>query len=436
MEEVRCPRFFPRGVAVFLFPLVIPMVGLQAAESSFTATTTLFSDVTHTRGETDDDTRGGVGASGDLGAQFQSGAHNLNARYGATVETERSSLGPRDDNAVRFRGSSRYSFFEPGNRFDFNAGHSARSVRNDTGFSLDPAAYSTQNAVNAGAGLWFYPGKLTSLRVSGQGGKTWETDNVEEGRSANASAAIQRQVSERSTLSLTGGRSWEEQDESEDVTLDTASLGLDTRLENGAFSLSAGVSRAETDSFENDAVIGSVSRNWRTDLTNTRFGYDRSQSSYLLDLVLSPITKFGIEDEFSVRVQGVTVTDALSLVHTTRRICSLCTLNLVVRGAREEAAESGNETWEYLAGTRLDLAVDQARTVSLDYSWQGDAFTERSSIDDEIHRFSVIYSEQLTELATWGASFDTAFTRGVTDREQYRARVFITLGWEGLEREW
>lgn len=418
-------------------PLIFTLIAapVSAEEISYTATTTLFTDLTHTERESRSDTRAGAGVRGDVGARLRTGAHELQALYGGTLETKRSSLATGDRDNFSVRGSSRYNFFEPGSRFDFNAGHTIRSVRNDTGFTLDESAYDTQNAVNAGAGVYFYPGELTTLRVGGQAAKTWSENDLQEGESSSVDARLNRQVSERSSVYLLGSRSWEHENDT-DITLDSASLGLDTRLENGSFSISAGVSRAESDDLDNEAVIGSIARQWTTSLTSTRVSYERTQSSSLLDLALAPIPELGIEDEYSVRVQGLTVNDTVTLVHSTRRACDICTVNVIARGSEEENVSTGEETWEYLAGAGLGLAVTEDKTVDLDYRWQGDALEERSSIDDERHHFIVTYRHQLTDLATWGAAFDTAFTRGLADQDRYQARLFFTLGWDGMERAW
>ena len=155
-----------------------------------------------------------------------------------------------------------------------------------------------------------------------------------------------------------------------------------------------------------------------------------------MGVLLAPIPEFGIEDEFSIRYQGVTVRDQVTLVHTTQRICDLCTVRGIVQVAKEEEVVSNDDTWEYLAGAGVGFDVDELKTLDFDYRWQGDAFDERGEIDDEIHRFIVTYRHRLTELATWGASFETAVTRGVTDEERYRAKVFVTLGWDGMDPVW
>ncbi len=429
--------FRKRRAVGALVPLFFTVVTAPAAseELSYTATTTLFTDLTHTERGSRSDTRLGAGASGDIGANLLTGPHQLDALYGASLESDRSTVATGDRDNFSIRGSSRYNFYDPGSRFDFNAGHTIRSVRNETGFTLNESAYDTQNAVNAGAGVSFYPGELTTLRVGGQAAKTWAEDDLQDGESSSVDANLMRQISERSTVSLTGRRAWEDEGDT-DITIDSASLGLDTRLENGSFSMTAGVSRAESDEVDNEAVIGSVSRQWQTSLTSTRASYERTQSSTLLDLALAPLPELGIEDEYSVRVQGLTVNDTITLEHSTQRVCDLCTVNLIVRGSEEENVSTGDETWEYLAGAGLGLAVTEDKTVDFDYRWQGDALEERSSIDDQRHSFIVTYRHQLTDLATWGASFDTAFTRGETDQERYQARLFFTLGWDGMERAW
>lgn len=423
--------------------LTLPLLAITATapasslaeEISYTAATTVFTDITHTERGSRNDTRGGAGISGEVGANWLSGAHRLQALYGGTLETERSSLQTGDRDNLTIRGSSRYSFYEPGSRFDFNAGHTIRSVRNDTGFTVDESGYDTQNAVNAGAGVLFYPGELTTLRLGGQAAKTWAEDDVRDGEAQSVEANLMRQVSERTTVSLVGSRAWEHERDT-DTTVDNVSLGFSSRLENGSFSARAGVSRAESDDVENDAVIGSVARQWQTSLTSTRISYERTQSSTLLDLALAPVPQLGIEDEFSLRVQGITVNDTVTLVHSTQRVCDLCTVNFIARGSEQENVETGDKIWEYLAGVGLGLRVADDKTVDFDYRWQGDALEDRSSIDDERHQFIVTYRHQLTDLASWGVALDNAFTRGEIDQDRYQARLFFTLGWDGMERAW
>ncbi|MFC4258516.1 hypothetical protein ACFOZ5_05625 [Marinobacter lacisalsi] len=436
MEDAFATRRCAGHVVIPLVLLMAPAQALHAAESSYTATTTLFSDLTHSEYESDSDTRAGAGIRGDIGADLTSGAHSLIGRYGATLETKRGRGSRGDDDNFSLRGSSRYNYFQPGSRFDFNAGHSVRSVRNDTGFRLDDSSYDTQNALNAGAGINFYPGEVTTFRIAGQGGRTWQDGDGPDSESVSADATLSRQVSEQSSVFLIASRTWEEEEDADEIILDSASVGMESRLHNGTFSLSAGVSRAESDDFENDAVIGSLARTWDTSLTNTRFSYDRTQSSNILDQSFDfVIPELGIEDEFSIRYQGVTVRDQLSLTHNTRRICDLCTINLIAQLAKEEEVTNEQETWEYLAGAGLSLAVTERKSVDFDYLWQGDALDERGTIDDELHRFIVTYRHELTELASWGTSFEAAMTRGFTDEERYQAKLFLTLGWDGMNRD-
>lgn len=441
MDDAVSIKRYGCQVVVPLLLLVTSVPAAQAQDSSgegaYTTTATIFSDLTHRNGESNDDTELGVGIRGDFGANFQSGAHNLSGLYGATLESDRSTDGVGDDDNFSIRGSSRYNYFVPGGRFDFNASHSVRSVRNDTGFRLDNSSYDTQNRVNAGAGINFYPGELTSLRVAGQGGKTWQEGDRPDGETVGVDATLSRMVSEQSSVFLTASRRWEDEEDTDEVVLDSASAGVQSQLHNGTFYLSAGVSRAESDSFENDAVIGSVARTWDTTLTSTRLGYDRTQSTNILDQSFDfVIPELGIEDEFSIRYQGVTLRDEVSLTHNTRRLCDFCTINLLAQAAREEEVATEVETWEYQLGAGVGFTLTDVKSLDFDYIWQADAFGDRGTIDDELHRFVTTYRHRLSALASWGASFEAAMTDGLSDEERYRARVFITLGWDGLNPEW
>mgnify|MGYP003652321573 CR=1 FL=1 len=367
MDDAVSIKRYGRRTLPSLIMLMVTSPVLQAQEASeggaYTATATLFSDLTHRNGESNDDTELGAGIRADLGADYRSGAHTLAGLYGATLETERSSDGLGDDDNFSIRGSSRYNYYQPGSRFDFNASHSVQSVRNDTGFRLDDASYDTQNRLNAGAGVNFYPGELTTFRVAGQAGKTWQEGDRPDGEIVGLDANLSRMVSEQSSVFLTASRNWEEEENADEVVLDSASAGVQSQLHNGTFYLSAGVSRAESDSFENDAVIGSLARTWDTTLSSTRLGYDRTQSTNILDRSFDfVIPEFGIEEEFSIRYQGVTVRDQLSLVHNTRRICDICTVNLLAQMARDEEVTTENETWEYQAGIGVGLAVTDVQT--------------------------------------------------------------------------
>lgn len=417
------------AVAVATLPCIAVV---QAQEASFSASTTIFSEVAHTRRDGSSDTRLEGGIRGDVGAVVQSGAHNFNARYGIEIETQQSSLARDDDDQVSFYGSSRYNFFRPGGRFDANAGHSIRSVRNETGFAITPSDYRTQNALSAGTGITMYPGALTSFRVGGQAAHTWEEGDLEDGETATLSARLTRQVSERSQLFLDGGRSWEERGPTS-LTLDNITTGLESRLENGTLSVTVGVSRAEDDDFENDAVIGSVNRTWTTDWSSTHLSAERSQTSTLLDLALSPIPELGIEDEFSIRMQGLHVRNSVGLTHTNQRFCDLCTVRLVLRGTQRENVQTDEKDYEYLAGTGLTIAMDTLQTLALDYRWQGDAFTDRTTIDDEVHRLFVTWRREVTELAAFGVTAGTDLTRGMDDRERHYVRLFFTLGLAGAD---
>lgn len=60
------------GIVIPLLLAVVVAPASRADEISYTATTTLFTDVTHTERDSRTDTRGGAGVSGNVGANWLS----------------------------------------------------------------------------------------------------------------------------------------------------------------------------------------------------------------------------------------------------------------------------------------------------------------------------------------------------------------------------
>lgn len=108
----------------------------------------VFTDVTHTRTDrgntTDTNTEPGLGVSGRVGGTLEKGANALELQYGGTLRTSRDSANGEQGGNSSIRGASRYTYFDPGSRLDFNLGHTVSSVRNDTGFVVNPTSYDTQ----------------------------------------------------------------------------------------------------------------------------------------------------------------------------------------------------------------------------------------------------------------------------------------------------
>ena len=177
----------------------------------------VFTAVTHTRvdqgASTETNTEPSLGVSGNVGGQLQSGASSLVLQYGGTFETERDlGDGEQTDNSS-IVGVSRFSHFDPGSRFDFSLGHTVSSVRNNTGFVVNPSDYDTQNTLNAGAGVRFFPGELSTLRFSGEAGKSFGSGELNDRESFTAASEFSRRFSERSSGGVNVSRSWSNDDD-------------------------------------------------------------------------------------------------------------------------------------------------------------------------------------------------------------------------------
>ena len=400
--------------------------------ATYNASVSVFSGVTHTRVGERQDTTGSLGIQGAAGGRVSSGAHALTGRYSATAETRRQDLVGDNNDSINLVGASRYDFGYPAGRFDFNAGHTVRGVRNDTGFLVDLQSYDVQHAVNAGFGLNFWPTNLTTLRLSGQTARTFEEKGREDGESYSAQAALTRRWSQRTTIGATVGSNWSGRN-SEDTTVDTAQLTFEQRLSNGSFSLAAGQSRARQRELEVETTTGNARRTWSSSQTTSAVYYDRSVSSTVLDLALGPLpaelADLGLPE--SIRIQELNLRETVGATVSTRRFCSLCRVSFLAEASSLEAQRQQLQSYEYRG--RLGLSVDATpdQTVDLSYSWQGDAADKASELTDQVHRVGLGWRRTLTEHASVSASASQGFTRGETNREQFAARLSFTYGVQG-----
>ncbi|WP_404362209.1 hypothetical protein [Marinobacter sp.] len=412
--------------------------GINDRVTGYTASASVFTEVEHNRVDIDDGTETStdpsLGVSGALGADLQSGASSLSALYSGSVQTRRDSVRGvnRDNSSVT--GVSRYSWFAPANRFDFNAGHTVRSVRSDAGFVLDPAAYDVQNAVHAGAGLRFYPGELTTVRFFTQGARTFEQGDRPDLDSLTAGSDLTRRLSERSSASLTATRTWAEEVNS-DITQDSVQLGYRRALEQGLFTVGAGVSSAEVDfdgqsETTSEAVTGYLSRSWLTPDTSTEIRYDRALTSTALELAVD-FPEVETFEPVTLLITELSVEDRLQLRHNTSALCSGCALGGLVGGSIFESERTGRIRHEYRAAVNLGVQVAPLQRLSTGYSWSADAGKDADELLDQVHRLSAQWTRSLAENTSVSVLVSHSFTDtslDQPDRDRTLLRLSLTHG--------
>lgn len=426
------------GVFCLAWPCAATAQGLSDNISRMSGSASVFTGITHTRTDrgatTDTNTEPGVGLSGQVGGTLESGANSLALQYGGTLQTDQDTIDGEQSGNTSFTGASRYTYFDPGSRVDFNLGHTVSSVRNNTGFEVNSSSYDTQNTLSAGAGLRFYPGKLTTLRFSGQAGRSFGKDELNDQESHTASSELSRRLSERSTGSLNLSRSWSDE-RGTDVTIDTAQLVYNRQMENGYFSIGAGGSQAESEytdgtTSENEAVTGFLERAWVTTEWRTSVKYDRSMSDSATDLSLNQTPEFSFLPE-TVRLRDLVVRDSLSITHNNQQVCDACSLGVYASGAILESQNSGATTHEYSAGANLGFQLTSLQRLNFGYSWQGDASEDASVIVDQIHRFNTSWTRQIATNTTFGVELNQAYQRSKlarSDQDQFEVRLVFSHG--------
>jgi len=412
--------------------------GLSDNVSRLSGSASVFTGVTHTRTDrgasTDTNTEPGVGVSGRIGGTLESGANALALQYGGTLETNQDTVGGGQAGNTSITGASRYTYFDPGSRVDFNLGHTISSVRNNTGFEVNPAGYDTQNTLSAGAGVRFNPGALTTLRFFGQAGQSFGDNSLEDQESYTAGSELSRRLSERSTGGLNASRSWSDE-RGTDITIDSAQLVYSLQMESGYLRVGAGGSQAETQlaggtTSESDAVTGFAERAWVAPNWRTSLKYDRSLSDSATDLSLNLPPEFSFLPD-TVRLRDLVVKDSLLLSHNNQQLCNACDLGVYVEGAILESQISNTTTHEYRTGVNLGFQLTSLQRLNFGYSWQGDADEGATNIVDQIHRFNTSWTRRIAENTTFGVEFYQSYLRSKSlrnDQDQFELRMVLSHG--------
>ncbi len=426
------------GTCCLVWPYAASAQGLSDSVKTLSGSASVFTGITHTRTDrgtsTDTNTKPGVGVSGQVGGNLESGANALALQYGGTLETRRDTADGGQTDRSSITGASRYTHLDPGSRVDFNLGHTVSSVRNNTGFVVNPSSYDTRNTLSAGAGLRFYPGELSTLRFFAQAGRSFGKDSLNDQKSHTVGSELSRRLSERSTGSLNVSRSWSYASDV-DTTIDSAQLVYSLQLESGYFSIGAGGSKAETEytggtTSQYDAVTGFVERAWVTSDWRTSIKYDRSMSDSATDLSLNLPPVFSFLPD-TVQLRDLVVRDSLLITHNNLRLCDVCDLGVYAEGAILESQLSGATTHEYRAGVNLGFQLTELQRLSFEYSWQGDADEDASVIVDQIHRFTTAWTRQLAENTSFGVEFRQSYLRSKlarSDQDQFELRFVLSRG--------
>jgi hypothetical protein len=445
--ERRAGKRFGRSSAALIAVCGLPLpLAAQVADGStlqsISGSASVFTAATHTRtdsvGGTDTRTEPSVGVSGRIGGALASGANSLALQYGGTLETRRdTSVGDQTDTSS-ISGAASYAYFDPAQPLDFNLGHTVSSVRNNTGFVVNPSSYETRNTLSAGAGLRFNAGSLSTLRLFSQAGQSFGGGDLSNENSLTAGAELTRRLSERSSASLNANRSWSD-GSSVDQTIDSAQLVYRRDLENGSFSIGGGQSWATTEYSDNtetdsDALTGFLDRSWVADQYRTSVQYNRRLSDSATELSLNLPPEFDFLPE-TVELRDLVVSDSVSIFHSTDLLCNACTLSVAAEAALLKSQISGDKTHEYRSSVSLGVQLTDLQRITFGYSWQGDAEDQAGTIVDQIHRFDTRWSRQLAENTEFAVAFNQSYLRsdlgsgtGSDDRDQYVIRLELTHG--------
>ncbi|WP_449287111.1 hypothetical protein [Marinobacter sp. PE14] len=438
-RSVKSNAMFALGLfGACLCPLPAAAQDLGDNVTEISGAGSLFTALTHTRIDqgtsTDTNTEPSLGLSGNVGGQLQSGANSLALQYGGTFETERDLGNGEQTENSSIVGLSRFSHFDPGSRVDFNLGHTISSVRNDTGFVVNPSDYDTQNTLNAGAGIRFFPGDLSTLRFSGEAGKSFGSGELNDLESFAAASEFSRRLSQRSSGGINISRSWSNDDDI-DITIDSAQLVYSNLLENGSFRIGAGGSQADTEYpdglvTESEAVTGFLQRTWLAADWQTSVEYNRRLSDSATDLSLEQPPEIDFVPD-TIRIRDLVVSDSVLISHNTSRICNACNLGLAVEGAILESEVTGATTHEYFTRVDLGYQLTSLQRLAFAYRWQGDAGEDAGTVIDQIHRFNISWIRQLAEETSFSVEFDQAYLRSRlarNDEEQFVLRFRLSKG--------
>jgi hypothetical protein len=298
---------------------------------------------------------------------------------------------------------------------------------------LNAGDYDTRNTLTGGAGLTLRPGAVSSVRLSGQAGKSYGSGGLDDSESRTAGVDFSRQLSERSSAGLSARRSWADED-GVDTTIDNAELNYTRNLESGFFSIGAGKSWSEADypgqnTIESDAFTGHLNRTWVDPESSTSLQYNRRLSDSTTDLSLNLPPQFLLYLPETIELRELVVSDAVLLTHTTSRVCDFCNLTAVAEVERLESEVSGAESYNYGASLNLGVDITNLHQLLVSYSWQADSGVDTGRVREHNHQLILGVTRRIAEDVRMGVELRNNWVRRKADsldQDEYAVRLFVS----------
>ena len=370
----------------------------------------------------------GLGVGMDVSASETRGSHSYNLGYGAS-RTQRYQDGYSD--SVRLNGSAGYRFVARNGRFDANANHGVSTSNRSGLIFFDPDDFRTQNRISAGAGINQRLGSVTTARLSGQVGATFNENSSTNAQSASTQLAVNRRLSERSTAGAYASRAYTVTDyDTITSTTDTAQGTYSRVLSNGGLNLSAGMSWANTENGDFVAATGSAARNWVGAERQFSLTYNRAVVSTVLELTVLQLnepaegeTEFTLTEE-EIQVSDLSLRDQVGMRFSSNRLCELCSYSITLSSARLESLTTQQSSFQHQFITQFGYQIDPLQSANINYSLAitTDALTEGPW--NRRQQLSLGWQRQLAERVQANGSASHSWLGG----EQSGRRTDLRLG--------
>lgn len=408
------------------------MVSQAQAQPELAGSLNLFGTANHNVREGEHNWGVGLGVGMDVGASETRGSHSYNLGYGAS-RTQRYQNGYSD--VVRLNGRAGYRFVARNGRFDANANHGITTSNRSGLIYFDPDDFRTQNRISAGAGINQRLGSVTTARLSGQVGATFNEDSSANGQSASTQLAINRRLSERSTAGANASRSYTFTGYDTIIsTTDTVQGTYSQVLSNGGLNLAAGMTWANTDNSEFVAATGSAARNWVGTDRQFSLTYNRSVASTVLDLTVQQLnepaegeTEFTLTEE-EIQVSDLTLRDQVGIQFRSGRLCELCSYSLNLSSARLESLTTQQTSFQHQFGAQFGYQIDPLQSANISYSLALTTDTLTEGPWNRRQQVGLGWQRQLAETVQATASASHSWLGGQQTGRRTDIRVGVSYG--------